>query len=66
MFDVRSFPSISILPILPILVPSPHNPSILLATHHDEYKTFDFSGFGCPLVDTRNCVTNRPEIYFKA
>lgn len=39
---------------------------LLLATHHDEYKSFDFSEFQCPLVDTRNCVTRPPESYFKA
>lgn len=39
---------------------------ILLATHHNEYKTYDFSGFDCPIVDTRNCVTKRPVKYFKA
>ena len=39
---------------------------ILLATHHEQYKDFDFSGFGCPLVDTRNCVSKRPAKYFKA
>ena len=39
---------------------------ILLATHHNEYKDFDFSGFKCPVVDTRNCVSKRPEKYFQA
>ncbi|MEX2368984.1 MAG: UDP-glucose/GDP-mannose dehydrogenase family protein, partial [Candidatus Paceibacterota bacterium] len=39
---------------------------ILLATHHEKYKTFDFSGFSCPLVDTRNCITRKPPKYFKA
>jgi UDP-N-acetyl-D-glucosamine dehydrogenase len=39
---------------------------ILLATHHDEYKTFDFSAFKAPLVDTRNCVTLRPALYYRA
>jgi UDP-N-acetyl-D-glucosamine dehydrogenase len=39
---------------------------ILVATHHDEYKDFDFSQFTCPLVDTRNCVSKRPEKYYKA
>jgi len=39
---------------------------ILLATHHEEYKTFDFSNFSCPIVDTRNCISNRPNKYFKA
>lgn len=39
---------------------------VLIATHHDEYKVYDFSGFSCPVVDTRNCVSKRPEKYWKA
>ncbi|MGC6424320.1 MAG: nucleotide sugar dehydrogenase [Lentimonas sp.] len=39
---------------------------ILLATHHNEYKAFDFSGFKTPIVDTRNCVGERPSKYFRA
>lgn len=39
---------------------------ILLATHHNAYKDYDFSGFGCPLVDTRNCVEKRPTKYYRA
>jgi UDP-N-acetyl-D-glucosamine dehydrogenase len=39
---------------------------ILLATHHNEYKAFDFCGFKCPVVDTRNCVSARPKKYFQA
>jgi UDP-N-acetyl-D-glucosamine dehydrogenase len=39
---------------------------ILLATHHNEYKAFDFSTFECPVVDTRNCVSARPGKYFQA
>ncbi|HAV13824.1 MAG TPA: nucleotide sugar dehydrogenase [Opitutae bacterium] len=39
---------------------------ILVATHHDEYKVFDFSGFKSPLVDTRNCVSKRPDKYYRA
>ncbi len=39
---------------------------ILIATHHDEYKAFDFSGFVCPIVDTRHCIVNRPQKYYKA
>ena len=39
---------------------------ILLATHHEAYATFDFSGYTCPLVDTRNCVTRPPALYYKA
>lgn len=39
---------------------------VLVATHHNEYKDFDFSTFECPLVDTRNCVTKRPAKFYKA
>lgn len=39
---------------------------VLLATHHNEYKDFDFSGFKAPLVDTRSCVAKRPQKYYKA
>jgi UDP-N-acetyl-D-glucosamine dehydrogenase len=41
---------------------------LLLSTGHDEYKVHDFSGYGCPLVDTRNAVpvANRPVKYHKA
>ena len=39
---------------------------ILLSTDHAEYKTFDFSGYSCPLVDSRNCIQNKPAKYFRA
>lgn len=39
---------------------------ILLATHHNEYKAFDFSAFKSPIIDTRNCVTKRPAKYYQA
>lgn len=39
---------------------------ILVATHHDLYKDYDFSDFGCPMVDTRNCVNKRPKKYYRA
>ena len=39
---------------------------ILVATDHEEYKCFDFSGYNIPIVDTRNCITKRPEKYYKA
>lgn len=39
---------------------------ILLATQHREYSAIDFSGFQCPIVDTRNCVATRPQNYFRA
>jgi UDP-N-acetyl-D-glucosamine dehydrogenase len=39
---------------------------ILLSTDHAEYKTFDFSNFNCPMVDTRNCIARRPAKYYQA
>jgi UDP-N-acetyl-D-glucosamine dehydrogenase len=39
---------------------------ILVATDHEEYKDFDFSHYACPIVDTRNCLTNRPANYSRA
>ena len=39
---------------------------VLIATHHDEYKIFDFSGIKCPMVDTRNSITIKPKKYLKA
>lgn len=41
---------------------------MVLSTGHDEYKTHDFSGHVCPLVDTRNAVSpsRRPAKYYKA
>jgi len=39
---------------------------ILLATHHDKYRSHDFSKYNCPIVDTRNCISNLPSKYYKA
>ena len=39
---------------------------ILVSTNHTEYKTFDFSGYSCPLVDSRNCIVQKPRKYFLA
>lgn len=39
---------------------------ILLATHHEVYKDYDFSSFQSTLVDTRNCVSWKPERYYQA
>ena len=39
---------------------------ILLSTDHAEYQNFDFSGFTCPIVDTRNCIRHKPQNYFQA
>lgn len=45
---------------------SPNYDLVLLATHHDEYKEYDFSEFTCPLVDTRNCIAHKPRKYYSA
>jgi UDP-N-acetyl-D-glucosamine dehydrogenase len=41
---------------------------LLLATNHAAYKEIDFSGFRCPMVDTRNWpeAAMRPGSYYKA
>ena len=39
---------------------------ILVSTDHNEYKTFDFSGYACLLVDSRNCITKKPSKYYHA
>jgi UDP-N-acetyl-D-glucosamine dehydrogenase len=39
---------------------------ILVSTDHSEYKKFDFTNYSCSLVDTRNCINNRPQKYYHA
>lgn len=39
---------------------------ILVSTDHAEYKTFDFTGYSCPLVDSRNCISKKPPKYYHA
>ena len=39
---------------------------VLIATNHREYHEYDFSGYRCPIVDTRNCVSDPPAKYYKA
>ena len=39
---------------------------ILLSTNHAEYKTFDFNGYSCPIVDSRNCISKKPPKYYQA
>ena len=39
---------------------------ILVSTDHAEYKTFDFNGYACPLVDSRNCISKKPLKYYQA
>ncbi len=39
---------------------------LLLATHHDAFKTHDFSTYQAPLVDTRKCLQSPPKKYYLA
>ncbi len=39
---------------------------IVVSTGHDAYKGFDFTAYPMPLVDTRNCIRQRPAKYCKA
>lgn len=45
---------------------TPHYDLIVVSTGHDFYKSFDFSAYPIPLIDTRNCIHFRPAKYFKA
>lgn len=45
---------------------SSHYDLILLATHHNEYKNFDFKQYNIPIVDTRNCIKSKPLKYYQA
>ncbi|MDQ8199769.1 nucleotide sugar dehydrogenase [Pelagicoccus enzymogenes] len=39
---------------------------ILISTHHNEYKEYNFSKFQIPIIDTRNCLNIRNKKYIKA
>jgi UDP-N-acetyl-D-glucosamine dehydrogenase len=39
---------------------------MLLATAHDDYRQMDFSSWRIPVVDSRNCLTRRPPLYYRA
>ena len=45
---------------------SPDYDLILVATHHEEYRSYDFSDYQIPLVDTRNCIKRKPKKYYQA
>jgi UDP-N-acetyl-D-glucosamine dehydrogenase len=47
------------------LSPQGHDLAVLV-TAHAEYCRFDFSSWSIPLVDTRNCVLQRPAAYSRA
>ena len=40
--------------------------AIVLCTHHDEYRDFDFAVLGVPLVDARNHARKKPARYYPA
>lgn len=40
--------------------------ALLIATAHDEYRTYDFSTARVPIIDTRNCVKKVPPQYYQA
>jgi len=39
---------------------------ILISTAHDEYRDIDFGALGIPVVDTRNVLTEKNPLFFKA
>ena len=39
---------------------------VLVSTDHEEYKSYDFSDFSCPIVDSRNCLNKKPLKYYAA
>lgn len=45
---------------------TPDHDLIVLSTGHDAYKSMDFSQYAIPIVDTRNCIRERPAKYYQA
>ncbi len=39
---------------------------ILVVTNHTQYRDFDFRDFSIPVVDSRNCISLKPKLYYKA
>ena len=39
---------------------------MVLCTAHEDYRSFDFTALGVPLVDCRNFATRRPAAYYRA
>jgi UDP-N-acetyl-D-glucosamine dehydrogenase len=39
---------------------------LLVATAHDEYRSLDLLSFGIPVVDTRNLITEKSQLCYKA
>jgi len=39
---------------------------VLISTNHKAFTNYDFSIFECPVVDTRNCIQEKPALYYKA
>ena len=40
--------------------------AVVIVTAHDEYLAFDWAALPCPVIDSRNAVTNRPKKYYRA
>lgn len=40
--------------------------AVVIVTAHDAYKSFDWFGLRCPVIDSRNIVTHRPPKYYRA
>lgn len=60
---VREYPQFAGLESVEL---SDQHDCVLLTTHHTEYRKYDFSKFTCPVVDTRNCIEQRPDSYYRA
>jgi len=39
---------------------------MLIATNHAAFAKYDFSQLRCPVVDTRNCLSKKPPLYYQA
>jgi UDP-N-acetyl-D-glucosamine dehydrogenase len=39
---------------------------VLVATHHKKYRCYDFSAFQIPIIDSRNCISQKNSKYTKA
>jgi UDP-N-acetyl-D-glucosamine dehydrogenase len=40
--------------------------AVVIVTAHDEYRAFGWATLTCPIIDSRNAVTARPQKYYRA
>lgn len=40
--------------------------AVVIVTAHDEYRAFGWATLSCPVIDSRNAVTARPQKYYRA